>query len=562
MRVHIAGRDGLPITAIADSINAACAITYETVLPGGMSMAACSIPWRGGKRAPRLFGASFVVRDGIDCVWWGRIHDVTERVDGQAQYLDLVAVGPWALAAKSYVNADYVSGGSWTGTDMLKTAVYGHMEDVVQRMGGDVGPAYDVGALAWSDSTVQQVIAECLRIGDDTVSSWNFVVWPPVFAPAGSFTWSSDCDAVADFTAQSGATISNLLYHRGGTCLRLLAAAGGAAYAYQDVSAAATYYASMWLYMAKTRPAEEHDHIIFWEAGTGNRILSVRTGATHIWEIRNEVAGATYTATGNQAMSAGSWHHVAAQCTANGAAGVAKLWLDGQLIINQTSLNTGANNITRVYYGDLSNGAADRYWFIDDTIISTAALDMDQTVTSETLPEPRIVKMNRTDYDFMISLARVQQSAFTRSLRTTTNNVRTTYGSGSWGSIYSDADSVARYGQLLSLPSLTRTASGTVANYLSARYLERWKEPAAMLQPVALTTPPSSRGGGIMPLSRIKAGMVFAIRERPDLGVFYVGGTRYRARGAGQAEVCEITPIEPAYDLATAVALREQRTMT
>ncbi len=37
------------------------------------------------------------------------------------------------------------------------------------------------------------------------------------------------------------------------------------------------------------------------------------------------------------------------------------------------------------------------------------------------------------------------------------------------------------------------------------------------------------------------------------MGVFYVGGTRYAAREPGQPEACEITPIEPVYDLATAV---------
>ena len=285
MRVHLIGRDGYPITAIQDAINGAAAITYESALPGGMTIASCSIPWRGGKRAPRLVGATMLIRDGIDCVWWGRIHDVTERVDGQQQYLDLVAVGPWGYAGKQYFTGNYLAGGAWTGTDILKAAVYGHMEDVAQRMGGDTGPAYDVGALAWTDVSVQNVIAECLRIGDDTVSSWSFVVWPPVTAVGGVYTFSSDCDAVADFTAQSGATVSKLVYHRGGSCLRLLAPAGGAAYTYQTVAGAATYYASMWLYMAKTRPGEEHDHIIFFEGGTSNRVLSVRTGATHIFEI-------------------------------------------------------------------------------------------------------------------------------------------------------------------------------------------------------------------------------------------------------------------------------------
>jgi hypothetical protein len=564
MRIHLTGRDGYPITAIQMAINGASGITYETAMPGGMTMASCRIPWHYGAVPPRLLGAKFEVRDGIDCVWAGRVHDQTDSSHGQAQYLDLLAAGPWADAALARVTNSYVSNGVWTGTDMLKAALWGNVEDVAMVLNGDTGPAYDVGALAWSDSTVQDVIAECLRIGDDTTSSWNFVIWPPVFAPStvGAATFSSDCDDTADFSASSGATAVRDIYHRGGSCLKFSAGAGAAAYAYQTVGAAATYAASGWFYLPKTAPAENHQLLTFYQTTSSANILVVRVNPSYIIEAYNLPATATYTATGNQTWGLGSWHHLAALCTANNGAGVAQVWYDGQLVINQATLNTGANNIVRVYVGPLSNGTAARTVYADDVIINTTAPTMADRVTAETLPEPRIIEMNRTTHDFMLSLASVQQSAFTRSLGSTVNQVRTTYGSSSYTDLSLDEDSVRAYGQRLGVPSLTRTSSATVAGYLAARYLARWKTPAAMLQPLTLTTAPTSYGGGIMPLSRIKAGMTFAIRERPDLGVFYVGGTRYQAAQPGQPESCAITPIEPAYDLATAVALREMRSRT
>ena len=114
MRIGIYDRSGKTLGDILNTIEEATGVSYETVLPGGMSVAQCSIPWDIAVQKPRLLGCSMVIRDGIDTRWWGRVTEVHDVVEGGDRKLELVATGPWGQLSRPKYTQELVAGASYS----------------------------------------------------------------------------------------------------------------------------------------------------------------------------------------------------------------------------------------------------------------------------------------------------------------------------------------------------------------------------------------------------------------------------------------------------------------
>jgi hypothetical protein len=530
----------------------ASGLTYETVMPGGMSIASCRIPWDTSISRLRLNGLRFVVYHGTSIVWWGTLWDNVPTFAGADRKIELRAIGPWGVMAKRPFNQTYQSNG-YTAADFIRAALWGNVEDVGIGSAEWDDPGIDLEAMSWSASNVQTVIAECLRFGDSSTSPWTFLCLPPkpTFPNTAGFTFYDDCSDTGSMTGTAGTApvVSTGLYMRGGSCLRCAAPGGGSSRFYKDIGAGAAndqMVATAWIYVPNNRPNEAHQYITIYTGG-GTVLASLRSDATHNLGLWCQATATNYYGASPTVLGAGCWHHVGIYINRNAVAGTLTAMLDGRTVVTQAGINTGAAAAQIVYWGTTAAGVAARDIYVDNvgiTVGSATFPSMDlYNFDGGTLPETRIVKLDTSAYDLDISLNDIVGSyAMNQSLSDTVNQLDVFYGGTSYKAIGLDTTSVGRYGQLWKQETAGKITSGTTALYLRNRYLAQYKEPRYIAQSFTLTSPPRSASGSLYPLPLIRAGLRFRIREMPELGNIYIGQTQYVRGEPDQQEACQITP--------------------
>lgn len=557
MRVHIRDADGRDILDVSQRLEESSGLSYETAMPGGMTIATLLLPWERGLSVAGIIGSRLLVDADGDTVWWGRVTGAADVAQHGARSLRLTAHAPWERSARRAWQQVYpINTGGWAAEDIIKAAVFGNVEDVLISDQDWTDPNMDICPITWSGSTVQTCIADALRLGDTGTTPWSFLIWPPrTRAATGGFTFSSTCELMTDFSGTTMAGAGSVsaqagLYMRGSKSMQCYAnnAAGTASAYYALAGTADDLWMSAWVFFRKeSATGVEHDWMTFYDTGLAV-IATLRTNGTDTLYLYNNVTGASYTP--GVVLARGCWHHLEMRLvrhrTAPGSGnGIVELWLDDKRISNNVSLDTGANSIKRMAWGMIRTAVGDRYQNYDNVIIHTSRVGMAKTnLVAETLPACRIIQLSTSDYDTIISLDEIGQSyTIERNMVDSSNQVDMAYGSTPTDlAMAIDTDSVAQHGQYQTQITAAKTGSATVAAYLRARWLAQFADPVPSLQPITLTAAPQSKAGTPYPLCRLRAGVRFRIRELPELGNLYIGHTRYQRGEPGQPEQCQITP--------------------
>jgi hypothetical protein len=121
----------------------------------------------------------------------------------------------------------------------------------------------------------------------------------------------------------------------------------------------------------------------------------------------------------------------------------------------------------------------------------------------------------------------------------------------------SSESSVTKRGQLPLRLSVTKITNRTAAQYIADRYVAVNAVPRTSMSPFSFTMTASAKEGWDYPLSHLRAGLRFAIRDLFDKGIMYIGHCRYTF-GNGQESV-DITPKGAPADLPLLMALAQQR---
>lgn len=579
MRVHIYDRDGNTLEDTLYTIDEAYGLSYETVLPGGMSIAQCSIPWDIAVQKPRLLGCSMVIRDGIDTRWWGRVTEVRDVVAAGDRRLELVATGPWAQLSRPRYSQVFVTGASYTANEVIAAAVFGNGEDVLLEDDNWTSTGVSIGAASFSNQSVQEVIADCLRVGDTTGSVWSFTILPPAtkYAQTWDFSDKMDISPCGNFTGASITSTGSLdlergMYQRSGGCYRLGVGtlSNQNAYLYKTVTAGSLYTLSGWFYIDKNSTTNATSEDLFaFSASTGGLICVISaSNSNEVLHAYVDPTSTSYAATGNQVVSFDCWHYIKATLARHASSGYIKVWYDGKRVINQTSINTGTSNIGQLDVGiRRTTGGRAKLIYFDSIIGGSGTMDTlsvtgDSPLVTETLPEPRLFRLNLAPSakDFIISLADFGGDfVLNETLLDLENQIDGSYKSGSGMSRTTGSDSVINYGQWAGSHTYNRVPTEGLANQIRDRYLASLQEPKQKLQQFTLTVPPESSSGAPMPLSKIRAGMVFTIREKPELGGIPIGQAKYTRAEKGQPESCQVTPYEMPAQIGVEVAKRRKR---
>lgn len=115
--------------------------------------------------------------------------------------------------------------------------------------------------------------------------------------------------------------------------------------------------AEVWLEMRVRSGAEEDkEHFLcyLYDGTNWNKLTFTDTDVLNPPKIRfyNNAATANYD--GTTTITTSTWYRVVVRFVKDGAAGVVQVWLDGNLEIDQSGLNTGADNLTSIYVGNTS----------------------------------------------------------------------------------------------------------------------------------------------------------------------------------------------------------------
>jgi hypothetical protein len=564
MRVKITARDSADFININNLVGLDSNLYYESAMPGGMTVAGCRIPLRE-RYTPRLQGCKFEVYDGANCVWWGRITDVTDTVQKHEHYVDLVANAPWGLCAQRPFSQDYQSGCGmvWTANEIIKAAVFGNVEDVLIQANDWDSTCVNLVPISWTDTTVQTVIGDCLRLGGDTTAPWTFLIEAPKtqYSQTGNYLFTNDGESDT-FDYRIGASVSEEQYRHGHSSFKFVAAASAAGCVRRDLPATCTqYFAAAWFYIPRSTSAMEHDFFYFRSPDTGEIARVSSTSANIIYAHTG--TGLTYGAYMDTTFGLGCWHWISLFVVCHSASGTVRVNLDGKNIVYQTDINTGGSVIDGMFVGMARTESASRLMYMDDVVMSRANVIGyygKDSLATETLPVARLVQTDLTTYDFIVDLAEIDNSyRLDCSLRNVANQIDGTHKTGNNDPVF-DKTSIKRYGQLQSLQSTTKTANPTINRYVQNRYLEQYSEPTGQLQSFKITKEPTKIDGTKLRLPYIKAGMRFKIRQLPERGIMYVGQTKYTRGESNQEESCTITPSGAPSTLDIEIIRRSMRT--
>jgi hypothetical protein len=223
---------------------------------------------------------------------------------------------------------------------------------------------------------------------------------PPTPPPASSFAdgfESGDFSAWTVTTTTSGetTTVATTAPHHGTYHGRFTSNGGGGierAYASKDVTETSEIYVRGYLNIQGGLPLrDENDRfnlIAFRGTTAGQIIASVsvqRSSGMSRWTIRGQ-AGALYASTG---PSANQWYCVEFYTRISTTNGIYRLWVDDQMIIEKTGLNTaGAGSIDYVRFGlTYLNGVSSSVTVYGDCVVISDAYVGPETETSARLDD-------------------------------------------------------------------------------------------------------------------------------------------------------------------------------
>ncbi len=198
-------------------------ISFDWRIPGGMTTADVEFPVDWVASNVNLNGARFEVYEGLECVWWGSVKSVGNVIRQGQPYRIVLAQAPWEIAKRKPFRQAYIAGPIWASEDIIKAALFGNVPDIALDYKEWTLPGLDFTPISWTDSNVQSVVTEVLRIGDTTTTPWSIIIVPPstVYPPTtervyDSNRWSSTTGWTLAGTVP---TIALDMFARDGDCL-------------------------------------------------------------------------------------------------------------------------------------------------------------------------------------------------------------------------------------------------------------------------------------------------------------------------------------------------------
>jgi hypothetical protein len=123
---------------------------------------------------------------------------------------------------------------------------------------------------------------------------------------------------------------------------------------YKNIDAQSEIYVRAYVYISSGLPLQNNDNrfnFIMIQGSTGAAIASVgvrRSGGADLWSIAS-IAGTFYASKG---PIMGKWHCIEFYTLVNSTNGIHRLWIDGELVIERTGLNTAREgNINQARFG-------------------------------------------------------------------------------------------------------------------------------------------------------------------------------------------------------------------
>jgi len=185
-----------------------------------------------------------------------------------------------------------------------------------------------------------------------------------------------------DFTAWTGTSISgatiatdNSVAHHGRINAKCagLQSAGEYAYVYKvlDDSYATLYLRYYVRFASLFNNALGALLGLFRNSTTGVAYIYVDP-STSKWGVYNAITATAYWEAGTSTISANTWYCLELRVTVSATVGILQLWVNGALKVDQSSLNTGADNLVRVDAGAYIPGAeaAERILFSDCVVVA------------------------------------------------------------------------------------------------------------------------------------------------------------------------------------------------
>ena len=138
---------------------------------------------------------------------------------------------------------------------------------------------------------------------------------------------------------------------------------------FTDFAGQTTVAARVRIYLEPGFVPTSFTEVMYLFDGAANSIVDIEIGSDMTLYMWNDVANETYTSAAT--ISTGVWHTLEMTAVINGVNGEARMWLDGELQVNETGKNLGTNPIARFYAGHYfsSDPHPASILYIDDAIV-------------------------------------------------------------------------------------------------------------------------------------------------------------------------------------------------
>jgi len=181
---------------------------------------------------------------------------------------------------------------------------------------------------------------------------------------------------------------------------------GGFAMGVADFPAQSAIYAEGWFYLSASFPSTNYVTLMQGVSTTPGwqNVLNVTLANDNTLYVYEQQGGGFYPSP--TVLTTGAWHRIEAQFVISASAGEAKVWLDGNLEINATGINTGTRNIDRFIFGTFWQGdyTDPNTLFFDDTLVRAVGPAPATALSAEETTAVKLAGFTASGLDSAVSL--------------------------------------------------------------------------------------------------------------------------------------------------------------
>ena len=159
---------------------------------------------------------------------------------------------------------------------------------------------------------------------------------------------------------------------------------GSDIYVYKDLNGASLYYAREYVYFT-TLPTGI-DSVITLLDGATSRGLHTTYVSGAGWALKL-IQSATVDYQSAVTASTGQWYCIELELLLSTTVGVAKLWVDGSLTVNQTGLNTSEIATINMLRSGISSFSGTSEVYVDDVVVADAYIGLSSVSYTRTLTD-------------------------------------------------------------------------------------------------------------------------------------------------------------------------------